>query len=183
MLDHRQKAFVGLFVLAVGALGADRLFLAEPAPASASPPPAPLAIPAVASPAPAKAILALEIDRPPESLPQRLRRLQPPDQAGAERLRDVFSLSASWIKPEVEPVAPRIDPVEQFRRSHRVTATLLNGQRSQAMVNGRFITLGQSVDGFRLVSVTSRSATFESDQASVTLPVTAETGRPGGQGA
>ena len=105
--------------------------------------------------------------------------MQAADQPRLAKLRDIFTLTAGFAAQPAQDAVAKVDPIDQFRQSHRVTATLLNGQRSQAMIDGRFVTLGQSVDGFRLVSMNAQSATFESPDGQAILPVAIEAAKSG----
>ena len=185
MFIRRQSAFTGLVVLGLAALIVDRVFLSEPEAAkaqpsaattrpSARPPIRPSARPSVASPTSRPAV---------NSLSDRLRQVQEADQSRLAKARKVVGLAepAAQSAPKApSPVLqpPKPDPAEKFRRAHRLTATLLNGQLSQAMVDGRFITLGQALDGFRLTAVSSTTATFESADAKVVLATVAQPAWP-----
>lgn len=101
------------------------------------------------------------------SLAQRLR-------AAAQNLsegwhRDVFAMTSAW--PQNNPTLPRADDqaVRQFRLSHRLTGILSTGANGYVMVDGKIIGIGQQIDGFRLVSISHRAATFESDKVRVVL--------------
>lgn len=176
MTIRRQKAFVGLLIVGIGALAVDRVFLRAPQTASAE---APASLRAPSSPVAAAPGQPQPANPATAPLSERLRQMQAADQPRLAKLRDIFTLTASFAAQPAQDAAAKVDPIEQFRRSHRVTATLLNGQRSQAMVDGRFVTLGQSVDGFRLVSMNAQSATFESTDGQAVLPVATESAKPG----
>lgn len=173
MTIRRQKAFVGLLIVGIGALAVDRVFLQAPHAASAQTDNSQRVTASAATAAPSGSSPAAT------SLSERLRQMQAADQPRLAKLRDIFTLTAGFAAQPAQDAAAKVDPGDQFRRSHRVTATLLNGQRSQAMIDGRLVTLGQSVDGFRLVSMNAQSATFESPDGQAILPVAIEAAKSG----
>ena len=67
--------------------------------------------------------------------------------------------------PELLPTPPsEAEPAEEtLQWSPQLMATVVAGSRSMANVSGRLIRLGQKLEGFTLVEVDKRSATFEKD--------------------
>jgi hypothetical protein len=49
---------------------------------------------------------------------------------------------------------------EQFCREHHLGGVVIDGRRSRAVVDGQLISLGESIDGFRLDEMTRRTARF-----------------------
>ncbi|MCB1753933.1 MAG: hypothetical protein KDJ38_00330 [Gammaproteobacteria bacterium] len=54
----------------------------------------------------------------------------------------------------------------------RLLATIVAGPRSMANVGGKVLSLGQSVDGYKLIEVGKTSATFEKNGQSYVLQLT-----------
>ncbi|UCG33114.1 MAG: hypothetical protein JSU68_00495 [Phycisphaerales bacterium] len=67
------------------------------------------------------------------------------------------------------PPGPPELTAEGFESIHRLEAVLVAGSSSMAVVNGQTVYLGESLDGFALVSVEDRSAVFERGEERVTL--------------
>jgi hypothetical protein len=127
----------------------------------------------VATPAATPTPVPLPTTATRSSVAQRLRHTQ--RFATDNTLRDVFAVGPAWLAQaeqgaKVDPLAASI---EKFRQSHRLTGVLSSSGREHAMVDNQIVAVGQSVDGFKLVSVSHRSATFESGEARVVLNMTA----------
>jgi hypothetical protein len=87
--------------------------------------------------------------------------------------RDAFAFSTAW---ELQQPAVSValesgpTPADNFRRTHRLIGVVVSGDRTCAVVDGgRIIQLGQMLDGFRLIQVQHRAATFASGSQRVTL--------------
>jgi hypothetical protein len=92
---------------------------------------------------------------------------------GAYELRDAFMPSPAW-QPAAVLEEPAARSTAQFAARHHLNGVLASsGERSSsgghALVDGKIIAVGQLVDGFRLVSVSHRSAAFESADGRVVL--------------
>ena len=70
--------------------------------------------------------------------------------------------------------------VEAFVSQHQLSLVLLSGDTSVAMVNGKPVRLGEEIEGYRLISVDSRSAVFQSgtQTAELSLPKQTSGGTP-----
>ncbi|MCX5683826.1 MAG: hypothetical protein NT049_09090 [Planctomycetota bacterium] len=165
--------FVDQFLLAPGAM--------EPAKASASAPkPQTPAAPAVrpaavtasaAAPgsakpagAPVAAATAMQV-----SLAERLKSLALKDRDPTE-MREAFAPSRAWLASlEVEkpPAAePERDVTVDFISQHKLTSVLRRGNAGSAIVDGKFVEIGEHVDGYRLIGLTSDGAIFRSPRTS-----------------
>ena len=98
--------------------------------------------------------------------------------------RDPFQMSQAMLARMQAPAAQETEPVntppgpdrpstEEFQSRHRLDAVLVSGGASLAVVNGLTVHLGESVDGFTLLSVEDRSAMFArgTDRVTLTLPL------------
>ena len=75
--------------------------------------------------------------------------------------RDVFALGSAWPAPSAAP--QHQEPTgNQFRQTHRLTGALTSGSNAHAMVDGKIISVGDVIDGYRLVSISHRSVEFQS---------------------
>jgi len=165
-------------VLGLLALGADRFIIGPPATAGAdeysvSPDeaePQVQAAPAAVTEAPNPAGGSDAV-----SVGQRLRRFE--GDGVDEELTDLFQLPPGWRPeqtPVVSPVRPSfLSPAELFKR-RKLNGVLVETTglgRRQAIVDGHAILLGQTLDGFRLIEVTHKTAVFEGDGRQVVLQV------------
>lgn len=111
------------------------------------------------------------------SLANRLQNLAQERKLILTDVEDAFRPNLNWVgvaRPEVVPVAstkPQVglSEVESFKSRHRLMAVLQNSEGGAAIVGNHTILIGQNIEGFRLVSLTKRSAVFEKDQARVEL--------------
>jgi hypothetical protein len=173
-LSRERKAYAGMLLLGLLALGTDRFIIGPPATAGAdeySPAtgePAPAAVPAASSEAQGTPVSAEVI-----SVGQRLRQFEGPD----AELADLFQVPRAW-RPEA-PVVVRAaqpsgpSPSELFKR-RKLNGVLVEATglgRRQAIVDGQAILLGHSLDGFRLIDVTHKTAVFEGHGRQVVLQV------------
>jgi hypothetical protein len=166
-LTKERKIYVGLFVLAAGAFLGDQLF-SGPNAASADVEPAavatarPASSPASASVSPRAAMTV--------QLAERLRTLDHDQALSATALSDPFKLSKSW---DGLSDAPADGQAWSFSRRHRLTAVMVSGARGgSAIIDGQLVAVGQSLEGFKLVEVSTRSATFEHDKQIARLTLT-----------
>lgn len=157
-MTARRKAFIALLGIGVIALAADQLI-----PRSENPEDEPESAVAVAvAPAAQKAPPAAPTPANP-SLSQRIATAGARS-SGQTETRDIFVVPVAWIGPQkAEQVlaapAPR---TPRFDETHRLTALIQAGDRSGALIDGMMIKVGQSIDGYRLMSVANNVAVFES---------------------
>jgi hypothetical protein len=177
-LSRERKAYAGMLVLGLLALGADRFIIGSPSSAGADEyTGGPENVPAMADDAdaappaePAGPAPRTEV----VSLGQRLRQF---GAGGEQPMVDLFQLPAAWRPTGPEPLVARpaqrssLSPAELFKR-RKLTGVLVETTglgRRQAIVDGHAILLGHSLDGFRLVAVTQKTAVFEGDGQQVVL--------------
>lgn len=176
-LSKRQKTCLVLFAIAVVALVVDRAFLgggSGPAEASASSNPAPDIVPP-------KVLDSPNADTKPSTmrLDQRLETLWLEKNLDISQTRDIFTLPASWLndilpkKPEHIPTVKK-DAVTVFITSHQLQAVVVSGQTSCVTVNDHVLTLGEELDGFKLVAIEEDSATFEFDAQRTVLKLVSD---------
>jgi len=165
-LSKRQKTLSAVFLIGLVALVADRTILRPqggPRAASADP------LPASAGGAGSSGSLPGAQEKPPLTAAQRLDKLVSGKEAGSEDLRDPFSLPPTWSDTTAGNGERTTDPVGGFARRHQLRAVVVRGGESSALVDDSFLVPGQSLDGFTLVAVGSRSALFERDGKQVLL--------------
>jgi hypothetical protein len=160
-VTKQQKVLCAVLVAGALLIGADQLgMLPGSVQASEAPATSEYDVPRQT----AAAATPVEASTQPSSGPCLARRLRQAGQSVREGpVRDVFAPGSAWVVP-VE-VAARTDPavqaIEQFKQTHRLTGIVSGGGRENAVIDGQIIAVGQPIDGFRLVSLSRRSATFE----------------------
>jgi hypothetical protein len=166
-LAKRQKAFVAIFFLGLVALVVDRVFLRPQGGAgkAAADSFAMYAVPI--SPAENSPSPSAEAQNP--SVAERLGRVWPDREPNGVETRDPFSLGGSWLANTEVSSPAAADSAAAFARTHPLVAVAMNGRQSHALVNDRFLTLGDQIDGFTLVSVGAKSAVFERQGERVVL--------------
>jgi hypothetical protein len=178
-LTRQRKVFLGILGVGLAALAVDRLAdNSGPAKASASEY-------AIERPAPGAAMMATPMPalpgtpqsvEPPQarvSLAERLETAREAQQATDSELRDIFQ-PPPW--QAVKPTAPGIGvaavaaptPAQAFERAHKHLG-VKTGSKAVARVDDKYLTVGQSFDGFTLRSVGARSAVFQKDGVEVVL--------------
>jgi hypothetical protein len=84
------------------------------------------------------------------------------------QLRDAFVPSPDWIASTAPQSGSPSDKAKIFKSMHQLRAILETRGRGQVIVDNNLVVVGQSVDGFVLVSVDHLSAVFaDSDSQSV----------------
>jgi hypothetical protein len=82
--------------------------------------------------------------------------------------RDLFRVPTAWAtapanpSPTTAPVANPAGSPAEFEKAHRLTAVILSERQSHAIIDGRMIKPGQTLDGFTLLTVTQDAAIFRS---------------------
>lgn len=175
-LSRERKAYASVLVLGLIALGIDRFVIGPPTAAGAdeySVRPEELSQAGAEPPEPLVHVVKPAQQPAAISLGQRLRRFE--NAGSGPDITDLFQLPPAWRPAEREPTAVRPPPglsaAEQFqrRRLNGVLVETTGPDRRQAIVDGQVIVVGQSLDGFRLVEVTQRSAVFEGNGHRVVL--------------
>lgn len=108
------------------------------------------------------------------SMAERLTAVWPAAGTDFTQMRDPFSLPASWSDNGDGRDREGLDATATFIGTHRLTAVVIDGRESYAVLDDRFFVPGQSVDGFVLLSVGDRSAVFERDGRRITLELVDE---------
>lgn len=186
-MTRERKVYAAVLVAAVSALGADLLFfqsgnarpqsadnlLINPGPRVVAHKTAAGATPTAVAKGSATVGLA--------ALAARMSHVLRVEHLDLENAKDVFRPSAVWIiHPQQLQVMNEPSPITVFVSAHRVVALLKSthgDHGGMAVVQGkdrRSIRVGQELDGFKLVGVTEKSATFEFKGQTVQLDVQPE---------
>jgi hypothetical protein len=182
-LTRERKIFAGILVAALIALGVDQLTGSSSsdrsADAAAQADPGSLLLAssssssASASPKPNGTLTTYG-----PSLAQRLNDVAPAGTAPSlDQIRDVFRIPRGWSGAEQS--APRIVSsdklaAERFLQVHKLSAISKSGAGDKggadvAVVDGKLLHPGATLDGFKLVAVTRAAAVFDCDGAQVLL--------------
>lgn len=173
-MNRKRMIYVGVLALAVIAFVVDRVFLGEPESAYADEP-----LPVVTK-AKTSQTAKQESAEPIDVIDPTLDRLaQLPE---ATPVRDVFSLSGPFLarqqklqaeaaKVAEEQSAPKVDPAEEFAKSHSLQSTMVGKNMSMAVIDGKVVRKGETFDGFRLVHIDAYEVKFvhEASDAAVEL--------------
>jgi hypothetical protein len=166
-LTKERKIYAGLFVLAACAFAGDQLF-SGPKEAAASVDAAVVAT-AQAAPAAAGATKPNPHSANTTQLAQRLRALDHEEALSASALSDPFKLSKTW---DGAALAQGDGSISSFIQRHRLTAVMVSGVRGSAIIDGELVRVGQSLEGFKLVEVSTKSAMFERNKQIARLTLT-----------
>lgn len=163
-MNTKRMIYVGALVLAGIAFLVDRVFLGEPESAYAD---------AAQSSAQKKKVAldtSLDSEQPVTEIDPTLDRLEQLPEAVPGR--DVFSLSGAFLArqkkledeaakaAEAEEV-PKVDPAEVFAQQHTLQTTMVSQNMSMAVIDGKVVRIGDTVDEFRLVQIDSYQVKFK----------------------
>jgi hypothetical protein len=165
-LTKRQKTLAAVFFLGLVGLGVDRLFLRPQGGAqTAGANPWDLLV----SPDGPRDDVLPDVAAQNPGVAQRLRRLWSDRGLDVNCARDPFSLPASWHGNSGGGAAAVSDAAARFAKAHPLVAVVVDGHRSHALAGEHCLRLGQTLDGFTLVSVGPRSAVFQRGAEQVIL--------------
>lgn len=170
-LSKRQKVCVAVFAVASAGLVVDRTFLRSGTTSPSETSAAPVQVSSQISPETPPAAANLPEKPVRESVGERLERLSSSRELVLASVQDAFSLSETWMadyRRQANPEA-HLTPAERFAKDHELKAVVVSGDASIAVVDEKCLFLEQELDGFRLISVGERSATFESGGQRVVL--------------
>ncbi len=166
-LARRQKVLIAVFLLGLVGLVVDRVFLRPqggPGAASADSSDS-YAVP----PSPAPGGPSATAGAPGPSVAERLSRVWPDREPNTVQARDPFSLTGSWLGGKATGPSAAPDPAQVFAQAHSLGALVVDGRRSNVLINDRVLKLGETIDGYTLVVVKAKSATFECQGQRVVL--------------
>ncbi|MFG0331483.1 MAG: hypothetical protein ACF8PN_16470 [Phycisphaerales bacterium] len=170
-LTKQHKLLIGVVGAAVLVVGADRVFLSGasgPEEAEAATPAEPSS--AANSLASIESLRAWTVDG--ETLADRVLALAAPDDFVFDAVADPFTPDASWYPEETESPGPTPNALSEENApppSFQLEAVMARSGGGQAMINGRILRVGESIDGYMLTVVRAGSVTLESDNGEITL--------------
>ncbi len=172
-LSTKQKVYASVLGLGVTALIVDRVVLLprESAAQSAEPVEPAVALSTPVVEAARELVSASVLSASTVTIADELDRVAATRGFDLVRIPDAFQPSSSWLTGQMETEAPAPDrsAAERFKQEHTLTAVMATGSKGYAIVDGKFLLIGQEMDGFTLVAVGNRSAVLESAEARVEL--------------
>lgn len=185
-LSRERKVYFAALVLGLCALGIDRITRGGGTGAETEGEAAVIK-PAVHSPAPptSRPIVASThtSGSPGGTLARRLQDARRPDSARGTP-PDLFQVSAKWAGTVAHAAPPAAPDAVRFRATYHLTGVLISPQGNRAIVNGRSVRVGETLEGFRLMSVDVGRAVLDSGRTQVILsiesPASARSGQNGG---
>jgi hypothetical protein len=167
-VTKQQKVYAGLLVLGLTALVLDRCVF-TPASADASDQASDLLIAKPAqsrteSPAPNRKATTTAPSGNPVAL--KLTELSESMHLPATAVKDAFSPAATWSGSGTTTAGGE---VRNFEQTHTLIGVMVSGGSAAAMVDGKLVRVGQSIDGYKLISVSKGKAVFKSGEITATL--------------
>ena len=153
-LTQRQKTLLAVVLVGLVGLVVDRTILRPqggPQAASAE----------AATDAPAAGAAPDQNTPARRPLAERLNDLLAGAPSGPNDVRDPFCLPATWSGTGGVAAERAPDAVRVFLGKHQLKAVLIQGGVSCAQVDDSYLSPGEYLDGFKLISVDQRSAVFE----------------------
>jgi len=158
-LTKRQKMLSAVFLLGLVGLVADRTILRPQGGPSAASAQSVSETPSAVGPS--DSVPAADSAAAPATVAERLNRLLSGPTASPDELRNPFSMPPSWSGTGATTAEKPPDTTDVFLRKHQLKAVVMQGQEACAQIDDSFLVPGQSVDGFKLLSVNERTAVFE----------------------
>jgi hypothetical protein len=188
-MTRERKIYGALLCLGIAALGADKLFF--------SPAEAPAASLLIQSSGPKPVIAHNKPVVSPPAEPQtkdqplmglgvladRMRGMAEAERLDLADARDAFRPPVAWVgniaiptQTQQQPGLGAGDAFAAFHEKHHLIAVLKSSKGGMAILDGKSVRPGQTVDGFKLLRVGESSAVFESNGKTVEmqLPVNAQ---------
>lgn len=159
-MSRERKVIAAVLLVAGAALAVDRGFLGVSGPSSAH---------ASEMPAPDAPSRTAKTPAPTVTLASRLKQL-------GDVSRSVDLLETTLQRPvvaiehaEAPTPAPIEDLRETFAASHHLSALASTGRGANALINGRAVSIGESIGGYTLTEVTRDGAVFSGPGGTVEL--------------
>jgi hypothetical protein len=169
-LTKRQKVFLVIMIIVLGAFIVDRAYLSRSGPSKARAEISDSSTSDEGVPE-AEVVPDLASQSPTVKLVRGIETLWSEKNLDLSRARDAFCLPESWLA-EISPNNFRRTAQgaeTSFAKNHQLKVVIVQGQRPCVMVDDHFLVIGQELEGFKLVAVDEDSATFESGAKKVVL--------------
>jgi hypothetical protein len=167
-----QKVYFGLLIVGLLALGVDRFVLTPPAAQAADNAQALLVKPVDSSTGVDNAVPMLAAANiQGNSIADKLKELNDSIPAPKGEIRDAFTPGTAWVPTAKSSVAGSNAAIENFSQTHHLAGVLVAGRTGQAMVDGKDVLVGQTLDGFKLIAVKPGIAVFQQGDVQITLRI------------
>jgi hypothetical protein len=164
-----QRVYFGLLVVGLAALGVDRFALTPPTALGADDAQSLLVKPADASAGVSDATpLPTAVSIQSNPIADKLKQLNDSIPAPKGEIRDAFTPGAAWTGTVAGGVS---GSTATFSQTHHLTGVLVCGRSGQAMVDGKDVLVGQTLDGFKLIAVKPGMAVFAAGDLQTTLRI------------
>ena len=164
-LSTKQKAYASVLAMVVIALVADRLFLPGPGEAAGTTSVRAARSAGSTSGADTGATLASPISPQRSMLAARLDAVAQARGFDLENVPDAFEASVAWLDPDGADQGSAPGTRVGTRAVLRLNAVMAQGAAGYAIVNGKTLFIGESLNGYRLLAVYDRSAILETPAA------------------
>jgi hypothetical protein len=171
-ITKSQKVYFGLLAAGLVALGVDRFVLSPQTAAAADNAQSLLIKPGDSVTASGNVLSSSSTVTSLKTNPvaDKLKRLNDSVPAAKGDLRDAFTPGAAWVSA-VGGDSSAPNGVANFSQTHHLTGVLVSGRTGQAMIDGKLILMGQTVDSYKLIAVKTGIAIFEAGDVQVTLRI------------
>lgn len=167
-VTQSQKVYFGLLAVGLIALGVDRFVLTPPAAAASDDTQSLLVKPADSS-AGTVPLVASPVSIQSNPIANKLKQLNDSIPAPRGEMRDAFTPGAAWAGATGGAFGN--GALANFSDTHHLTGVLVSGRAGQAMVDGKDVLVGQTLDGFKLIAVKPGVAVFQQGDVQITLRI------------
>ena len=168
--NRERKIYASLLGIAGVALAADQLFFADAQASSDASAPQAIAA-AEMAPAfdPQQAQFAVTELNSTNSLAHRLKAIAERHELSVADVNNAFEPTTGWVAPPAQVVKPLVLPGKEFESRHQLSAIMSNARGGVAIVDSKPVEVGQELDGFKLVSLSTTRAVFKAGEAEAVL--------------
>jgi hypothetical protein len=162
-LSKKHTVYIAIGALGLGWLALDRV-IGSPQQADAAATAEALLVAPSASPATKPAGNAA----PPEiQVADHLLELAREQNCDVAATKDAFEAPPAWapvrsVEPPANDRAVAVKSAAVFAQKHRLISVVVNGKRTEAMIDGRLLHVGDELDGYRLTSISKENAMLQS---------------------
>jgi hypothetical protein len=171
-LTKQQKIVGAVLALAIGAFLVDRFVIgheSDAAPAVSARQPAARRLSQQTKPLAAQAAAAAPLPGNVATLAARLQDTARAQKLNLETVRDAFRPPAAWVGTSRPATVDDLQAAAAEFQKRKLTAIMRQSGGGVAIINEKAVSVGQSLDGFRLVAVKDRSAVLRRGNHKVEL--------------
>jgi hypothetical protein len=174
-LTRERKIICTVLLLALGALAADRTLFAEAAAGGVTADSATLVVSAAERTVPPSRPPDLRAGMAPARVAKRLEQLASRQHPDGDAEVDIFA--AAWQQPALPTTDKgKLDAAREVFARHKLTSLVGGGRGGAgAMIDGKYLRVGQILEGYTLVSIAKNSAKFEGGEVRVCMTLDGQT--------